>query len=204
MKVYKYFPLNEDKRVSWLMRMIEEQQVWFSLYKNLNDPMEGIYYTFEHSKNKLEEFKAEKQQYLIGCFGLSAKNNNLWRYYADGYKGCCVEFEVSERIENLFKKDIIKYAGWPRFTKALQPSTFELNNIFFRKLNAWRSEKEYRIIVKKNGLDNYVKVGKVTALYLGSAVEDSIVDQFKSRNSSNIFSVYQVYPDTKMEPLKIF
>ncbi len=201
MKIYKYFPLNEDKRVSWLMRMIEEQQVWFSLYKNLNDPMEGIFYTFEHSREKLEEFKAEKQQYLIGCFGLSPKKNNLWRYYAGGYNGCSVEIEVSEKIHGLFKKKKIEYKGWREFTKGLQPDTINLNNIFFRKLNAWASEDEFRIVVRKNGNENYAKVGKVTSLYLGNSVDDSILKQIESKNYG--IPVYKVFPVLNKKTLQI-
>lgn len=199
MKVYKYFPLNEEKRITRLLKMIEDSKVWFSVYNQLNDPMEGIYYTFEFSKKVLEAFKTEKQKQLIGCFGRSPKSTTLWRYYAAGYNGCCVEFDVADKIGNLYKKSNVEYVNWDMFEKPIDPNEDALFSILFRKLKAWNTENEYRIVVKKEGNDNYVKIGNTTAVYLGSGVKKSTVSKIKITTDQKRIPLYKVYPDRKKE-----
>lgn len=97
-KVYKYIQLNDCEKTGRFENTLLTNEIWLSKYNQLNDPMEGIYYTFS-GKDATRFLLSEKNKYLIGCFGSSPDNFSLWAYYANGFRGACIEIELNKDIE---------------------------------------------------------------------------------------------------------
>jgi hypothetical protein len=174
-KVYKYLALNDDLKISRFSDSLINNQVWLSKYNQLNDPMEGIYYTFD-TEDRTRALLNEKNKYLIGCFGSSSDNFILWAYYADGFRGACIEIELDEDIE--FEK--ISYVTLPEFKETLSAEIENLKNILTRKLSNWVNEAEIRVLMKdENAIGvpgKSIKIGKITAVYFGLNVSQQIIN----------------------------
>lgn len=137
--------------------------------------MEGIYYTYS-GKDATRFLLSEKNKYLIGCFGSSPDNFSLWAYYADGFRGACIEIELDEDIKSYG----IIYVTVEEFQEAIDAENEKLIPILTRKLSNWKLEDEIRVLIKD---DNYLsapgklnKIGKITAVYFGINTGHKVVD----------------------------
>lgn len=137
--------------------------------------MEGIYYTYS-GKDATRFLLSEKNKYLIGCFGSSPDNFSLWAYYADGFRGACIEIELDKDV----KPHKIKYVSVKDFQKTLDAEKNNLPYILTRKLSNWKLEDEIRVLIKD---ESYLsapgklnKIGKITAVYFGINTGHKVVD----------------------------
>ena len=85
---YKYRSLNEFK---YILDILINQQLYATNYKNMNDPMEGLFYTYNLDEKCKKAIKGGKKERKF-C-SLSSKPNELllWGHYADGCKGIVIE-----------------------------------------------------------------------------------------------------------------
>ena len=145
--------------------------------------MEGIYYTYS-GKDATRFLLSEKNKYLIGCFGSSPDNFSLWAYYADGFRGACIEIELDKDIE----PHKITYVTVEEFQEAIDAENEKLIPILTRKLSNWKLEDEIRVLIKD---DNYIsapgklnKIGKITAVYFGINTGHKVVDWIEKLQGS--------------------
>jgi len=173
MKIYKYLSLNTCEQRQRFLRILRTGEIWFSKFHTLGDPMEGIYHTYACEQTK-RLFASEKNKYLIGCFGKSARNHSLWAYYADSYSGACVEINTihdSRKSNNIIDVAEVEYVSKEKFKEAIHPSTKSIPVVLSRKLSSWKDENELRLLtvkgtqLRENG--SYIKVGQVTSVTLG-------------------------------------
>lgn len=178
-KVYKYIQLNDCKKIDRFKNILTTNQVWLSKYNTLNDPMEGIYYTFSKSESA-RTLLSEKNKYLIGCFGTKPDNFTLWAYYADGFRGACIEIELEDNV--LSKK--IDYVTLEVFKTSLSTDIENLETILTRKLSHWVSEAEIRVLVKSEDAigvpGKSTKIGKITAVYFGLNTSEKVIKQMET------------------------
>lgn len=154
MKLYKFRSLATDnKQKSWVPQIIKTNQFWCSSFHEMNDPMEGVY--FSDGSNQIDEVLSQKNRRKICSFsGVSAfRKPCMWGYYANGFKGIAIEIEVDP--QEIEKVNYVKET----------PLTSEVNEILTTKLNSWRHENEYRFI--KVSDENHNKIGKITKVYFG-------------------------------------
>lgn len=137
--------------------------------------MEGIYYTYSE-KDHTRLLLSEKNKYLIGCFGSKPDNFTLWAYYADGFRGACIEIELDKDIE----PHKITYVTVEEFREVIDAEMENPTPILKRKLSNWELEDEIRVLVKDA---NYIsapgklnKIGKITAVYFGINTGHKVVD----------------------------
>lgn len=186
-KVYKYIQLNDCKKIDRFKNILTTNQVWLSKYNTLNDPMEGIYYTFSKSESA-RTLLSEKNKYLIGCFGSKPDNFTLWAYYADGFRGACIEIELND--DALSKK--IDYVTLEEFKVSLSADIENLETILTRKLSHWVSEAEIRVLVKdEDAIDvpgKSIQIGKITAVYFGLNVSQKNINSMRDLGVSGRLS----------------
>lgn len=140
MKLYKFRQLGNCYDLERIEEIIEEKKFWCSKLWDLNDPMEGVFWSFKENVDKI--FK-EKNQYLICSFSgeKGFKNPLLWGYYANGFKGIAIEIEIEKkRIEK------VKYVTLKKFNEPIENE----KEIIKRKLNNWKHENEYRFLIKSD------------------------------------------------------
>ena len=135
MKVYKYLQLSSCEDIDRFEKILLNQEIWLSKFSYLNDPMEGIYYTY-HEEVLRNLVLSEKNKYLIGSFGSRPDNFFLWAYYADGFRGACIEIELDEGITC----QKVRYVPVNEFEQSLNATIENLKIILTRKLNNWKKE----------------------------------------------------------------
>jgi hypothetical protein len=165
-KLYKYYPLfdtNEesDKRLD----AFKNNQIWFSSIESLNDPCEFEGYFIDENKMKKEGFnninlvnkrlQDEKKFFTVSCFSGKVDNFLMWSHYANGHRGYCVEYQVSNKNE-FYKMEysperIDATAAAVKYTYQI-PGSPEGNKtralmklIFAHKSIEWSYEEEYRL-----------------------------------------------------------
>ena len=149
--------------------------------------MEGIYYTFSNPESA-RTLLSEKNKYLIGCFGSKPDNFTLWAYYADGFRGACIEIELND--DTLSKK--IDYVTLEVLKVSLSADIENLETILTRKLSHWVSEAEIRVLMKdEDAIDvpgKSIQIGKITAVYFGLNVSQKIINSMRDLGVSGRLS----------------
>jgi len=148
--LYKYRSLENFK---YFVDIILNNRLHASLYKNLNDPMEGMYYllTKDYEKTIVDKLREEKGKFKI-C-SLSRKNNDelMWSHYADGQRGVAIGVKIDKTKYDIQR---IKYHGFPNIhSDDLTNQTAQ--EILCNKLEAWNYEQEERVFVRNT---HFVKV----------------------------------------------
>jgi len=180
---YKYYPPTE---FSFCALMSE--YFWCSKRKFLNDPFD----THGEIINRFPVFKAELKRnglkidtyptildsFGVCCFSEELLNKHLWAFYADSYKGWCLEFDDEEFENNLSKQemskviysDVVYLEEWPNFDDFkiklnYNKSNFTIEEAFkdvkaldklfeyillVKESGIWKNEREKRIILGKN------------------------------------------------------
>ena len=109
----------------------------------------------------------------------------MWSYYADGHKGCMVEFE------NVFKNkeyaNVLKNVDYVEDLNKIQNSIDP-----YQKYALWKREKEIRAVYSKNNniiwIHNNDKIFfsiNVKKIYLGCAIGDEITLIKESKNDKS-------------------
>ena len=150
---YKYRSLNEFK---YILDILINQQLYATNYKNMNDPMEGLFYTYNLDEKCKKAIKGGKKERKF-C-SLSSKPNELllWGHYADGCKGIVIELEVDD-AEGYISP--IKYDA-PQTYNNIEGVSIE--EILSHKYPCWGYEDEYRVFTN----NDYVKI-KIKRILFG-------------------------------------
>lgn len=230
-----YLEINNKKLSS-----LEEGKLWLSTIKCLNDPFElkALFSNEEviKSYNYPIEFKrALIDSYLdgilIGSFTTNLNNNMpMWAHYTNNHKGFCIEYGVykpkffykvsyeNERIEvnniimntiNLILKDIEN-----GLTNKERNNLEMYNQILFHnsiiKHRSWKYENEYRLLLPKEVLKNFIPITetgglvnnevmgiKPTGIYIGMSATKNTRQRLIQISNKLSISAYDMYFDDK-------
>lgn len=93
----------------------------------------------------------------IACFNEGYQNMPMWYHYADKYKGICLEYDVDKIPKNLFAylKPVNYVDALPdgvkwfktKHNKEESEAFNSLDEFYYSKLNDWKYEKEWRIVL---------------------------------------------------------
>ena len=180
---YKYYPPTEFSFCALM-----NEYFWCSKRKFLNDPFDThgeIINRFplfkahlERRKSKLDTYTTILDNYGICCFSEEFLNKHLWAFYADSYKGWCLEFDDKEFENNLSKQemskviysDVIYLEKWPNFDDFkiklnYNKSNFTIEEAFedvkildklfeyillVKERKIWKNELEKRFVLGQN------------------------------------------------------
>lgn len=173
-KLVKFRPLANENDLNRAKEIIETGRFWCSKLWNLNDPMEGVFSTY--NPEYINPLFTEKNKRVICSFScLDALNNPLlWGYYANGYKGIAIEIEVHNNMADNEKIKKITYKN----ESLLDSNVFGVDDIITRKLTNWEHENEYRFL-KKSKEEGLYKIGDITKVHFGTPYK-------KMANNENI------------------
>lgn len=168
MRAYKFRTLNNFENIADIFC---NNRFYAAHHLELNDPMEGmIRFEADVQQEDINLVNQFNENIRICSFSKSFDNLLLWAHYADGFKGICIELELNSSIVPLAEvsyldsfvvgNDILK------INKDLQIAALLVKN------NAWRYEKEIRVITKQQFVcDPGVNIKSVL---LGVRTPDSI------------------------------
>lgn len=150
---YKYRSLKDIER---FFDILENKRLYASLYKDMNDPMEGFYYNNNLLENiRVEKIKIEKLRNKICSFSGECDSKLMWAHYADSFRGVAIGFETSENVIP------VKYDGLYLADNSLNNEILTVN-IFHYKLREWKYENEYRVITR---IKNHIKIRPTNIIF---------------------------------------
>ncbi|MCK5599603.1 hypothetical protein KAI78_08260 [bacterium] len=178
-KLYKFRGLVEKEEFSRAEEIIKTGKLYCAPFTELNDPMEGVY-KFKYKRNIIKDIYNEKQSYRICC--LSGEKALLkipmWGYYANGFKGVAIEFEVKEKhhlpTKVNYKKKLIEFKD--------QCVKDFVQSVLTMKFLDWEHEEEYRFLFKDS--DNKEN-GSITGIYF-SKIESIFYNSHEINQSNNM------------------
>lgn len=202
MKLYKYRVVNE-----YTLNSIREQYIWMSNPSTFND-------TFDCKRIFDYYGKDIDKNITVFCMSDSFKNHLLWGYYADGYRGICIEYDLPNRFpfcfENLsypffpvckpirYVTDMPFFENRPPHMLTLREKQALLDSYIFTKNAEWSHEKEWRFAMffeKLKQKSNICKLppNTISAIYFGCDLseKDKINIHKAIRHIENI-KLYQI------------
>jgi hypothetical protein len=147
------------------MDIIESGEFWCSLFWEMNDPMEGVFYA---NLDLIPPLSEGKNNYKICSFSSIYGFNNplLWGYYANGFKGVVIEIDINIELlndnENIEEIDYVPDLSMFRRDDSDDET---VKKILTTKLNKWENEYEWRYLVKSENNKN--RIGKISKIYFG-------------------------------------
>lgn len=154
-RLYKFMRFDKD---GYWMDTLKKFRLFMSNPLEFNDPFEGGIISFFPRvagmsistalgqlhpilKDRLSNFKTV-------CFSETCRSKSMWAYYADNYKGFCLEFAVTDTfkyIKNVnYVQDNIRYT--PEYIEDEEHISRSLRNALLFKSEDWEKEMEWRII----------------------------------------------------------
>ena len=157
--LYRYRGITKET-ISREIDAIASFSIYGSLFRNLNDPMEGIYSGISQSndrsefKNSVERILYNKLRKRICAFSEEYDNHLMWAHYAGQSQGICIRYDT-KLISSHLKDDRadlirVKYAKNPISIKLSHPdseNTEENTKTILRyKSLHWKNEREWRMM----------------------------------------------------------
>lgn len=173
MKAYKF---RSSTQADFIFDILMNKRLYCSDWKNLNDPMEGIF-AYSHNnesfvEQKIKEIGDSKRQYKICSLSRTFDNHLLWAHYANGFDGVAIEIELPEDNQNIKKLDYDR--GVFANVNITPNSDAEkiAKDILFSKYNVWNYEEEIRILHDQSYYQNI----KVTKVICGHRMNQALYD----------------------------
>ncbi len=191
MLLYKYKSLSNIQHIA---ELICEQKIHCSTLHDLNDLWEGKFVysgvttkyrngmSVDSSNTEVRSVYDFPHLDTIKICSLSSCKENylLWAYYADAFKGICVEIEfdnsliASEQVREMDKLNKVSYKGFYIHKAASFDDEFNMINsdpqmaslldIVTNKSKHWAHEEEYRLLTN---LEKYTIQGQIRNIYIG-------------------------------------
>lgn len=188
-RLIKFRPLASCTDFVRAIKIIENGEFYCAKLWDLNDPMEGVYVTYEPTNESIiNEVFSDKNKYVICSFSSIEDLNNplknplLWGYYANGYKGIAIEIDWLENkhgkifngkdIDNIESNEINKCIVKVNYIDNISEIKNDDNpvsvpKIISSKLKCWTHEGEYRYLTKSKP-SGLIKIGKIKKVHFGN------------------------------------
>ncbi len=106
-QLYRYRSLANFANLEREIDAIREGYLHCATYRNLNDPMEGLFSSSQHLRksSRYHEIRSAisntKAEIGICSFTEVYDHELMWAHYADQFKGICVAYNFSRLLKNL-------------------------------------------------------------------------------------------------------
>lgn len=163
---YKYKSLDNFE---FLLDLILKERLYAANQNELNDPMEGVVkIDGTIPKDKELEWETLINKFRIVCFSSDKDNRLMWSHYADGARGCIIEFELLE--DQVVHK--VSYFKKPTITEK-RISIDKAFEILLFKEKSWKYEAESRCLLI--GENKFLPI-RIKSVKFGCRAEKSKVD----------------------------
>lgn len=163
---YKYKSLDNFE---FLLDLILRERLYAAQHHELNDPMEGVVkIDGTIPKDKEQEWDELIKTFRIVCFSRDKDHPLMWSHYANGARGCVVEFQLMDDQQ----VHRVSYLKKPVITER-HITREKAEEILVHKDKPWKYESESRCLLGKNEIFLPIHIKSVT---FGSRAEKSKVD----------------------------
>lgn len=133
----------------------------------------------------------------VSCFSEYNDSILMWAYYANAYKGVCIQYDVASN--SLLQKICHKVQYTDHFNENHTDSS-----IYYRKSRAWEHEQEWRIVCSTE--KDFVPDIHATAIYISSRTlpefRDSIIETVQNEGI-DLYVVFTKQNKYELDFLKI-
>jgi Protein of unknown function (DUF2971) len=152
-----------------------------ALYKELNDPMEGVYGygKSQITPDNIQSIRDEKTSYRILSLSETSKNLLMWSHYANAHKGIVIGVKIPEN-QSILCVDSISYEDDLNLPQSLPSDIAQY--ILLKKLKLWEYEREVRVLIKERSFINV----EICEVILGCRIDGN--DSTMIRDFANRFT----------------
>ena len=193
---FKYRPLGGKKNNSRMKDIINNQQLYCSLYTELNDPLELFFSSNKPlRKDEINDLEGGKRHRYLCSFSSSKTgyhNNIMWAMYANNHNGCCIEFEIDNK--DITPKGVKYHDDIPMNNNP--DENFINQEMFYRKTIPWKHENEWRVCLQ-NAARPTLKI-RIKNIYIGVKVSKNSLQYWKryiQDTLGNKVSVFVLKPE---------
>lgn len=187
MKLYKFRTLDN---LEFVLDILLNERLYCSNIKDLNYPLEGLFYTIIHpigtsqemrNYKTVEELPTYYSDLRICSLSKTLKDIRIWSHYAGGHTGVAIEIEFDGYENDLTK---VNYnMGLQKHGSSILTAE-RPHDVLSHKTQHWDYEKEYRIINPKE--DFYPIKGRISAVYFGVRTSEYHKELLRKSSSKNI------------------
>ena len=175
MKAYKF---RSSEQMGFIFDILLNKRLYCSSWKDLNDPMEGMF-TYQYKSNEESEVEKKvkgiiesKKKYKICSLSSIYDNHLLWAHYANGFDGVAIEIELQDSNEKVKPLDYER-GVFANIDISQNPSEDQAaQDILFSKNKVWEYEKEIRILHDSDFFYEF----KITRVIAGHRIEEALFD----------------------------
>ena len=176
-RLYRYRPIGHLDRE---LEAIEEGYLYCAAYKEMNDPMEGLYSSSKklQQSDRYEEIRdaifENKIQMGICSFSEVYYHELMWAHYASQFGGICIAYDFYNLLK--FLPDEVEFVRMyyneelPSVGLTSRPAGELTKMILSYKNHRWLYEREWRMFGRK-GKVSYGNHKCVARVYIGSRIE---------------------------------
>jgi len=222
-KLYKYGSLKSN----YWENVIFNGETYFTMAKDFNDPfdcrphfnMEKMLKSLKvrdklgiNSKLTKEEkiavdydsvreiFDGMQEEFKVFCFSEVWDSILMWSHYADSHSGYCVEYNVNT-MSNLKKNILYPVIYSSNRTEITDDIINGSNNCglisLVEKSDAWKYEKEWRLIKPANKIEKLYFREEIKSIILGNRCSKKDLEKVCAWAKENKKNVYQIELDPK-------
>lgn len=180
-------------------------------FHEMNDPMEAFYemgstfdtaidFYFDRSGMSADLYNIaaeEISKFAVISFSDSAQNFPLWAYYADNFKGFCLEFDTQKLMLGGLEAEYlhpVRYVSRPppklSLLEILRTDRSALTRHLYFKRQEWNHEKEWRLVTASRGAKSYTD-DALTAVYVGPRASPKLADKICKTLRRRPTDIYQ-------------
>ena len=202
--LYKYKSLGRKVDVERTIAVIKTGRIFAAPLGKLNDPMEGKAvvpmsgFAGVSLSRSIEKLPARFSNDIEKCRVLSLSENptspQMWAYYANGYKGVCLQFE---RIP--IEVEPVRYTRHPYHVGYTTLDSEDGNRIARARLLTkhadWSHEYEWRAVFIGDEVEDYVSMGEgnPSSVILGHKCDGDVAQQIVLACKERGIPVHQTY-----------
>ncbi|MBI1406019.1 MAG: DUF2971 domain-containing protein [Caulobacter sp.] len=190
---YKFRGVEHPDR---LLEIIRTDTVWCADWRELNDPMEGM---FRRPAGQADDWVSAVIAFKLGYRVCSLAGRwdfpPLWAYYASDFRGVAIEFELPglDAIyddDDLIARDCILARVDYRRTPAFAPAAGwdprrAATMVLLSKHSAWRHEQEIRLLARVESFRMHRQVSRVLLGHrIDPGLREEILDACERRDIS--------------------
>jgi tetratricopeptide (TPR) repeat protein len=187
--LYKFREVNNT-----LIKSLKKNTIYFNNPTRFNDPFDCLLYRFPHY-NKSKPFKQVMDKIKLFCLSDTNDSILLWSHYANSHKGIAIGYKITE--DYLSRNELIIEKVEYEENAVVLPEKFTdlINSNFFRKLNSWSYEKEYRVF-SFNQPNPFYEAPEISEVIFGlNCTKNDIQKVKKALKKYSSIQFFQVFDD---------
>jgi hypothetical protein len=177
-KLWRYMDLSK------FLSLLHTSSLFFAQWRNLNDPMDGLYHFLEEEISKHPQLRPAYEMlsycYLVSCWIANQHESiAMWKSYLSGDDGIAIQTTASRLKQSLEKGGIDQgslFSGLVNYSFGTPPPHGDREgrglDLIFHKREIFNYEHEYRMIISIASVEAVsLKGGKYVRVDLETLVE---------------------------------